>query len=255
MLDDSGVETVRGEAHGLAVDGPALDLDPSGAGHEAAETRNRQAALPALLELGIDDPDFRVDHDGRLDLGLAVVGGQPVGEEPEFLGDLRGGETDAVFLEHGADEISAELVESTAPEPLLGNRIGHRSQHRVAESDDLECDGSPAGESGSVKRLAAAGATAAGAAGVGGGFVGVVDHEPGAALVVDEVDRGAGQIGRRVRIDEDLEVAVLDDGVTVALVVEGETVGEARAADALDEDPQVLAFGLGGLGGELLDLG
>ena len=61
-------------------------------------------------------------------------------------------------------------------------------------------------------------------------------------------------MGRRVRVDKDLEFTALDHGVAVALFVEGETVRKAGAAHTLDKDPELLAFGLGHPCRKLIDL-
>src|SRR5262245_51851842 len=71
--------------------------------------------------------------------------------------------------------------------------------------------------------------------------VGVLDREPAARDVVDEVDLGAAQVARADRIHEQLHAVRLDDRigrrVPLALVVH-EAVLETRAAAALDEHPE-----------------
>jgi len=76
-----------------------------------------------------------------------------------------------------------------------------------------------------VSNASTAARASARAAVVGRGrSVGVVNDESGAALVFNEINGRARQMGRRVRIDQHLEVAVLDHGVSITLFVEGEAV-------------------------------
>ncbi len=52
-------------------------------------------------------------------------------------------------------------------------------------------------------------------------------------------------VGQALGVDEDLQAAVLEDRVAVALLVEGELVLEARAAAATDADAQTGADVIG----------
>jgi hypothetical protein len=92
------------------------------------------------------------------------------------------------------------------------------------------------------------------AAAARGGDVRVVDREPGLEPF-DPVDLGPGEVRRAERVDDDRHAGA--DELVVALLraaIETERVLEARAAAALDGDPQDrgLAFGL--LGHQVLDL-
>src|SRR5688572_4388669 len=75
--------------------------------------------------------------------------------------------------------------------------------------------------------------------------LGVRDREPGAAEVLDVIDLRLAQVGRALRIDDDLDAADLEQVVVVALLVELEPVLETRAPAALHEDPQRLPLGVG----------
>ena len=100
-----------GERRGPAPEAQALytDLDPPVPGNDPAQTGDRQTPLPAVDQLGVDDPELGVDDDRRLDSVVVVVRRQPVGEEPQRLRDLRCGEPDALLLDHRPDEVAAEL--------------------------------------------------------------------------------------------------------------------------------------------------
>ena len=94
-----------------------------------------------------------------------------------------------------------------------------------------------------------------GAAAAGGDDVGVVDLEAGAVERVDVVDLRAVDVGQALAVDEDPQAVVLEDGVAVALLVEGELVLEARAAAARRRRADRRDYGFGALGRqELADL-
>ncbi len=109
--------------------------------------------------------------------------------------------------------------------------------------------------------VAAAGATAADsfgrgalvdleavAAAAGGGGIRVLDLEPGLLKALEKVDRGALQVRRAERVDDDLDAVELQ--LVVARLggpIEAERVLEATATAALDRDPEHL-----GLTGRLL---
>ena len=90
------------------------------------------------------------------------------------------------------------------------------------------------------------------AAAAGRDDVRVHDLEPGAGERVDVVDLRAVDVGEALRVDEQLEPVVLEDDVAVAALVERELVLEARAAAALDADPQAGDLDVGALRGEEL---
>src|SRR5581483_5832743 len=74
------------------------------------------------------------------------------------------------------------------------------------------------------------------------GGVRVVDDEAAALEAVLEVDLGAFEVHRAAGVDVDLVAVLLDDVVVLApVVVEGQTVAEAGAAAAADEEPQRIA--------------
>ena len=123
---------------GFAVDGAGLDLDAARARHQAAQPGDRKAALPSLLHVVANCPDFRVDEDRRRDLGMLVGFRNPVGEEPKTLRDLRRRQSDALLLDHRAHHGAAEVREAAASEPVLRDLIRNRSQNRMTQSDDLE---------------------------------------------------------------------------------------------------------------------
>src|SRR5688500_11780214 len=88
----------------------------------------------------------------------------------------------------------------------------------------------------------------------GGGDARVVDREP-ALKALDEVDLGALEVRRAVRVDDDPDALELE--LVVALErapVEAEGVLEARAAAALDGDAQDRSLAVGLLGHQLGDL-
>src|SRR5690242_19421775 len=77
------------------------------------------------------------------------------------------------------------------------------------------------------------------AAGAGARGVGVVDREALLLDGVDEVDRGAGQVGGAHPVDADVQPAEVLDLVAVHLpLVEEELVDQARAAARLYGDTQ-----------------
>src|SRR5512141_124843 len=100
--------------------------------------------------------------------------------------------------------------------------------------------------SSSAERLAATAAPAR--------RVRVFHREAGAAHVLDEVHRGAVQLQGALRVDDDLDVAHGEDVVGRALLVEREAVLKARAAAALNEDPERFARRVRHFRGEILDL-
>ncbi len=97
----------------------------------------RQPSHPSSVSFP-DRTNLWVDEDRRVDPGLVVRFWDPVCEEAEALGHLGCRETDTRFLDHGTYQIATEVSQTGAPEPILGHRLGDRSQDRVAESDDLE---------------------------------------------------------------------------------------------------------------------
>src|SRR5438046_9978251 len=86
------------------------------------------------------------------------------------------------------------------------------------------------------------------------GDVRVVDGEA-RLQALDPVDLGAGEVGGAERVDHDGDAVALE--LVVALLraaVEAERVLEARAATALDRDPQDRGLALGLLGHQILAL-
>src|SRR5579883_1088756 len=83
----------------------------------------------------------------------------------------------------------------------------------------------------------------------------VRDLEALALEVLDVVDLDPLEVEDALRIDHDVEAVLGEERVVGALLVDRETVLEAGAAAALDEDAEGLALGLLLLGDELADLG
>src|SRR6185369_8979720 len=84
------------------------------------------------------------------------------------------------------------------------------------------------------------------AAAAGGGGVGVLDREAAAHQVFLVVDLGALEVAQAHGIHDDLDTFLLEDLVALGGLVEHHPVGKARAAAALDVDPQA-ALGDAGL--------
>src|SRR5438105_104952 len=93
------------------------------------------------------------------------------------------------------------------------------------------------------------------AAAAGGDHVGVINLEAGALEAVDEVDRGAVNVGQALAVDQEPDSLVLEHAVALPLLVEGKGILKAGAASAAHADAQPSRLRHGGLGGqELPDL-
>ena len=87
---------------------------------------DRQAALGAVLLLLVGELEHRVDQ-----VPDDVVNVE--GEHPQPDADLRGGETGAVLLAHGVEQVLDQLAQLTVE---VHDTVGGRAQHRVAEDAD-----------------------------------------------------------------------------------------------------------------------
>ncbi len=159
VLKNASMKAISRQRHRCAFEISGPNLDPVEPWNKAPETGDREAALPSGFDTIPDRLDLGIDEQLWGNIRKVIIARQPVDKKTEFFGNLRRRKADATLREHRSNHVSGQSLQPVRPKKLLGNRLGHLSEHRVAEPDDLKQGGFFKAVS---HRLAAAGAATGG---------------------------------------------------------------------------------------------
>src|SRR5262249_35221412 len=141
VLHDPSVKALYFALDDLAVEAGSPVADTQVPRHDAAQPRNREAALPAERALAPKKLDHWVDQYRQILCAVARHLGDPLlrnakDDEPSRLVDLRSREAGAAGVLHRFDHVLDQL---TYPRRgWIGDRAGGSSQDRMPHPRDLQ---------------------------------------------------------------------------------------------------------------------
>ncbi len=134
VLDDPRVQPLDGAVDGLALGREAAIAHPLETRHQAAQSGNRQAPVPAVLAPVVERLDHRVDqHRERREVVIAVLlalARRVKDDHAQVHVNLRRRQSEALGVDHGLDHIGDQRLD--LGRRRVGHLLGTHAQRRVA---------------------------------------------------------------------------------------------------------------------------